>query len=206
MSRTYIVLALFGLVALGAAAPASAQDARNTASRTTTTAATVSMALPPDYTIGAEDVLGVMFWREQEMSGDVTVRPDGMITLPLLGDIKAAGSRPDALRDQITQAASKYLTDVNVTVVVRQINSRKVFITGQVTTPGAYPLSGPRTVMQLIAMAGGLTEYADGENISIMRQEQAKTRSMKFNYKDVTKGKKLEQNVLLQPGDTIVVP
>jgi polysaccharide export outer membrane protein len=202
MSRTSFVFAMLALV-LGVGAPASAQ---NGAPRAGAAAAGNSVVLPMDYVIGAEDVLGIMFWREQEMSGDVTVRPDGKITLPLLGDITAAGTRPDALRDQITQAAGKYLTDVNVTVVVRQINSRKVFITGQVTTPGAYPLTGPRTVMQLIALAGGLSEYADGENISIMRQEQGKTRSMKFNYKDVAKGKKLEQNVMLLPGDTVVVP
>jgi len=161
---------------------------------------------PPGYVIGPEDVLGILFWRDQEMSGDVTVRPDGMITLPLMGDMKAAGLTPDALKQQIQQAAAKYINDANVTIVVRQINSRKVFITGQVTTPGAYPLTGPRTVMQLIALAGGLTEYADAKNISIMREEQGRTRSFKFNYKDVSKGRNLQQNIVLQPGDTVVVP
>lgn len=161
---------------------------------------------PPGYVIGPEDVLGILFWRDQEMSGDVTVRPDGMITLPLMGDMKAAGLTPDALKQQIQQAAAKYINDANVTIVVRQINSRKVFITGQVSTPGAYPLTGPRTVMQLIALAGGLTEYADVKNISIMREEQGRTRSFKFNYKDVSRGKNLQQNIALQPGDTVVVP
>jgi polysaccharide export outer membrane protein len=151
-------------------------------------------------------VLGILFWREQEISGDVTVRPDGLITVPLIGEIKAAGLPPDALRQNIQTAATKYLTDANVAVVVRQINSRKVFITGMVATPGAYPLTAPRTVMQLIALAGGLAEYAESENITIMRQDQQQTRSFKFNYKDVAKGKKLEQNILLQPGDTVVVP
>jgi polysaccharide export outer membrane protein len=169
-----------------------------------TSAATVTV--PPDFVIGPEDVLGVMFWREPDISGDVAVRPDGVITLPLLGDIKAAGLRPEQLREQIEAAADKYLTDANVTVLVRQINSRKVFITGEVTTPGPYPLTGPRTVMQLIALAGGVTEYADTENVSILRQEQGRTRALKFNYKDVAKGKKLEQNIQLQPGDTVVVP
>jgi polysaccharide biosynthesis/export protein len=169
-------------------------------------AAGVVVAVSNEYLIGPEDVLGVLFWREQDMSGDVTVRPDGIITVPLVGEIKAAGMRPDALREQIQTAASKYLTDANVAIVVRQINSRKVFITGMVQNPGAYPLTGPRTVMQLISLAGGLVEYAEAENVTIMRQEGSKTRSFKFNYKDVAKGKKLEQNIALLPGDTVVVP
>ena len=158
----------------------------------------------PGYTVGPEDVLGVLFWREPDISGDVIVRPDGMITLPLIGDMKAAGLAPEALRDQIQEAAGKYLTDVNVTVVPRQINSRKVYITGEVATPGPYALTGPRTVMQLIALAGGLSEYAETEQISIIRAGQPQ--AFKFNYKEVSKGKNLAQNIALQPGDTVVVP
>ena len=161
-----------------------------------------AVAVAPDFVVGAEDVLGILFWRETDMSGDVTVRPDGRITLPLLGDLQAEGLRPDVLRDEIQKAATKYLTDPNVTVVVRTINSRKVFITGAVTMPGPFPLTGPRTVMHLIALAGGLSEYADSENIQILRGAKA----FKFNYKDVSKGKKLQQNILLEPGDTVVVP
>jgi polysaccharide export outer membrane protein len=161
-----------------------------------------SVAVSPDFTVGPEDVLGILFWREMEMSGDVTVRPDGRITLPLLGDIQAEGMKPDALRDEIQKAATKYLTDPNVTVVVRTINSRKVFITGLVSMPGTFPLTGPRTVMQLISLAGGLAEYAKSEEIQVLRGAKA----FKFNYKEVSKGKKLEQNILLQPGDTVVVP
>ena len=201
------------VLVVAVAVPAAAQASRPTgpsrtpAGTTATTATTGTAAVvPSDYVIGPEDVLGVLFWREAEMSGDVAVRPDGMITLPLVGDVKAAGLSPGALRDTIQEAAGKYLTDPNVTVVVRQLHSRKVFITGQVGTPGAFPLTGPRTVMQLIALAGGLLEYADGEHITIMREEGEKTRSFKFNYKDVSKGKKLEQNIQLKPGDTVVVP
>jgi polysaccharide export outer membrane protein len=164
------------------------------------------IAVPEDYVIGHEDVLGVLFWREAEMSGDVTVRPDGMITLPLIGDMKAVGLKPDALRDQVQKAATRFLADANVSVVVRQINSRKVFITGQVAQPGAFPLTGPRTVLQLISLAGGLTEYARGQNITIMRDEAGRMRVLKFNYKEVSRGRMLEQNVQLQPGDTVVVP
>jgi polysaccharide export outer membrane protein len=172
----------------------------------TAQAAPAGASVPTDYLIGPEDVLGVVFWREEEMSGDVTVRPDGMITLPLLGDLPAAGLRPDALRDEVQKAAAKFITDPNVTVIVRTVNSRKVFITGEVMTPGAYPLTGPRTVMQLIALAGGLTEYADQGGITVMRTENGQSRSFRFNYKDVARGRNLQQNIQLQPGDTVVVP
>lgn len=170
------------------------------------TANAPGVAVPTDYVIGTEDVLGVVFWRDTDMSGDVTVRPDGKITLPLLGEMQAAGLKPDELKDRVQSAAGKFINDANVTVVVRQINSRKVFITGEVATPGAYALIGRRTVMQLIAVAGGLTEFADSKNITIMRTEGGQTKSYKFNYRDVAKGKGLEQNIQLQPGDTVVVP
>ena len=162
--------------------------------------------LPADYVIGPDDVLGIVFWRDTDMTGDVTVRPDGMITLPLIGELRAAGLKPDALRDVITKAAGKFLEDINVTVVVRRINSRKAFITGEVRTPGGYDLAGPRTVLQLIALAGGLTEYADAKNITVMRTEGGRTQTFKFNYRDVSKGKNLQQNIVVNPGDTVVVP
>jgi polysaccharide biosynthesis/export protein len=164
------------------------------------------VAVPDDYVIGPEDVLGVLFWREPDLSGDVTVRPDGKITLPLIGDMVATGLTPVALRDLLQKAGSRFLADANVTVVVRQINSRKVFITGQVTMPGAFPLASPRNVLQLIALAGGLLEFAEGDKITIIRNDHGRTTTLKFNYNDVSKGRKLEQNVQLQPGDTVVVP
>jgi polysaccharide export outer membrane protein len=169
-------------------------------------AAPTATALPADYVIGVEDVLGVLFWRDQEISGDVTVRPDGMITLRLIGDIQAAGLKPDALAGEIAKAATRFIEDPSVTVVVRQINSRRVFITGEVKAPGAYPLLAPTTVMQLIALAGGLTEFADKSHISILRVEQGRTLSFRFNYNDVAKGRKLAQNIALKKGDTVVVP
>ena len=180
--------------------------AQSQAGQRAASSASIESVAPPGYIIGPEDVLGIVFWREPEMNGDVTVRPDGKVTLPLIGELRAEGLGPEALRDQIKQASAKYMSDANVSVVVRQINSRKVFITGRVTTPGTYPLAGPRTVMQVIALAGGLNEYADAKNITVLRVANGQSRSFKFNYKDVAKGKKLEQNILLQPGDTIVVP
>ena len=169
-------------------------------------AAPSNVTLPTDYVIGPEDVVGIVFWREPDMSGDMTVRPDGRITVPVIGEVDAAGLHPQALQKRILEAAGKYITDPNVAVVVRQINSRKIFITGQVTTPGPYPLTGPRTVMQAIALAGGLTEYADTKNITILRVSDGRSESFKFNYKEVARGRSLEQNILLKPGDTVVVP
>jgi polysaccharide biosynthesis/export protein len=159
------------------------------------------------FAIGPEDVLGILFWRDPEMSGDVTVRPDGMITLPLIRDVKAAGLTPAQLADRIQEAVREYVTDASVTVVVRQMNSRKAYITGEVTRPGAYSLgSSSMTVMQLIAVAGGLTEYAQPKSISVMRVENGKTRTFAFDYRNVARGKKTEQNMVLRPGDTVVVP
>jgi polysaccharide export outer membrane protein len=158
------------------------------------------------FTIGAEDVLGVIVWREQEVTGDVTVRPDGMITLPLIRDVKAAGLTPTQLADRIQDALREFITDASVTVVVRQMNSRKVFITGEVARPGAYALTSSMTVMQLIAVAGGLTEFAEAKSISVMRVEGGQTRTFPFDYKNVASGKKPGQNIALKIGDTVVVP
>ena len=161
---------------------------------------------PGDYVIGPDDVLTVIFWREKDISGDVSVRPDGRISLPLLNDVDAAGLTPEELRLRLTEAANELLEEPTVTVVVKQINSRKVFITGQVGKPGPYPLGGPMTVVQLIALAGGVHEYADEKNISIVRVENGKPVSLRFNYRDFKKRKNLQQNVELKPGDTIIVP
>lgn len=180
-------------------APAAAQTTGGTGS---------AVDLPPEYVIGPEDVLSINFWRETEMTrDDVAVRPDGRITLPLIGDVAAAGVTPEQLKVEIEKAATaKFLKDPVVTVTVRQINSRKVFITGQVATPNAYPLARDLTVLQLITLAGGVTEYADKKNVTVLRVENGQQRSYKFNYNDVAKGKNLKQNIVLRPGDTVVVP
>ena len=161
---------------------------------------------PADYVIGVEDVLTIVFWRDKDLSGDVTVRPDGMISVPLINEIRAAGLTPDQLREKLVELAAKYIADPNAVVVVKQINSRKVFITGMVNKIGAYPLTAPMTVLQLIAMAGGLQQYADEENIVVVRTERSRQTSFRFNYKEVMRRRKLEQNIWLQPGDQVLVP
>lgn len=161
---------------------------------------------PADYVIGPDDVLQVVFWREKELSSEVTVRPDGKVSLALLNDIQASGLTPDQLRKNVMDAAARFVTDPSVTIVVKTINSRKVYVTGQVNKPGTFALTDAMTVLQMLALAGGLQEYADAQNILVMRMEQGQTKSFKFNYKDVRKGKNLQQNILLKPGDTIVIP
>ena len=162
--------------------------------------------LPADYVIGPDDNLDVIFWRDKDMSALVSVRPDGRITLPLLNDIQAAGLTPDQLRTAVMAAATKFVEDPNVTVVVKVINSRKVFVTGMVAKPGPYPLMGPTTVMQALSVAGGIQEFADSKNILIMRNENGRPVAYRFNYKEVLKRKNLKQNIELKPGDTVVVP
>lgn len=161
---------------------------------------------PPDYVIGPDDQLSIVFWRDKDMSADAAVRPDGKISLPLLNDVQAAGLTPQQLRDRLMEDAKRYIEDPNITIVVRQINSRRVFVTGEVAKPGPYPLIGPTTILQILATAGGLREYADEKNIMVLRTAGGRTETYRFNYKDVAKHKNLAQNVELKPGDTIIVP
>jgi polysaccharide export outer membrane protein len=163
--------------------------------------------IAPDYVIGADDVLSIMFWRDKDLSApEVIVRPDGKVTLPLLNDVQAAGRTPEELGNAIRDAARKFVEDPNPTVIVKEIKSRRVFITGRIEKPGPYPLNGKTTILQLIAMAGGLREFVDGKDISLMRSEQGKQSVYAFNYQDVVKKRYLHQNIELKPGDVVVVP
>ena len=168
---------------------------------------TSAPAVPNEYVIGTDDVLSILFWKDKDLSApEVTVRPDGKVTLPLLNDVQASGRTPEQLRDAIKEAAQKYVEDPNPTVIVKEIKSRKVFITGQVDKPGPYLLNGATTILQLIAIAGGLKDFADGKNISLVRNEGGQQVVYSFNYRDVVKVKNLRQNIELKPGDTVVVP
>jgi polysaccharide export outer membrane protein len=152
-------------------------------------------------------VLSIMFWRDKDLSApEAVVRPDGKVTLPLLNDVQAAGRTPEELSAAIRDAARKFVEDPNPTVIVKEIKSRRVFITGRIEKPGPYPLNGKTTILQLIAMAGGLREFVDGKNISLMRNEQGKQSVFAFNYQDVVKKQYLHQNIELKPGDVVVVP
>jgi polysaccharide export outer membrane protein len=208
IGATVLSVALVGSTALsGQSTPSPSQAAKpDDASRGTEPAPTAGVATPPGYVVGPDDVLGIVFWREKDLSADVVVRPDGMITLPLLDEIKVVGLTPLELRQKVMAEASKLVEDANVTIVVKQVNSRKVFITGNVARPGSYPLTAPTTVVQLIAVAGGLLEWADESNIQVMRADAQGAVSHKVNYKQLSKGRELKQNIELKPGDTVLVP
>jgi polysaccharide export outer membrane protein len=160
----------------------------------------------PNFVIGAEDVLDINVWKEPDVSRTVPVRPDGKISLPLLNDVQAAGLKPTELAAQITEKLKKFLTDPQVTVIVVTINSRRIYITGEVNRGGAYPMLPNMTVLQALAGAGGFTMFADLKNIYILRMEEGKQTKLRFNYREVVKGHRAEQNIILKPGDTIVVP
>lgn len=157
---------------------------------------------PRTYIIGIQDVIGVRVWRERDLSGDFVVRPDGKISMPLAGEIEADGITPDQLKNRIVNALSHYLNRPEVMLEVRQVNSKRCYISGEVNRPGAFTVIGPITVLEAISNAGGLRDFANAKKIVIMRGNER----LKFNYKEVIKGKNMEQNILLQPGDHIIVP
>jgi polysaccharide biosynthesis/export protein len=165
---------------------------------------------PPDYVIGPEDVLVVLFWRDKDISTETTVRPDGKISLLLVNEVQAAGLTPEELRLSIMKTAASqklFAEEPTVSVGVKQINSRKVFITGAIGKPGPYPLNSQLNVVQLITLAGGLNEYAKSENIQLIRTENGAPKSYRINYKEIEKGKNLSKNLMqLKPGDQIIVP
>jgi polysaccharide export outer membrane protein len=164
--------------------------------------------VPSDsYVIGAEDQLSINVWKEPEMSKVVPVRPDGMISLPLLGDIKATGYTPLQLQDQITTQLKKLISDPQVTIIVTEVHSLTFNVVGEVEKPGYYPLTRRMTVLDAIAMAGGFKDFAKTKKIYVLRSDASgKQERLSFNYKDVIKGKNSQENIELQPRDTLVVP
>jgi len=159
-----------------------------------------------NYIIGPQDVLDISVWKEPEVSRVVPVRPDGKISLPLLNDVQAAGLTPAALASQITESLKKYVTNPQVTVIITTINSQRVYLLGEVTLPGAFPMIPGMTVLQAVSSGGGFTQFARTKGIYVLRNENGKQVKYPFNYKDVISGKKPEQDIALKAGDTIVVP
>ncbi len=166
----------------------------------------MSAAEEATYIIGPQDVLDVNVWKEAEVSRTVPVRPDGKISLPLLNDVQAAGLTPMQLQAEITEGLKKFITGPQVTVIVREINSRRVFVLGEVARAGAFPMIPNMTVLQALSTAGGFDQFAKLNGIYVLRNENGKQVTYPFNYKDVVRGLKSEQNIILRPGDTIVVP
>jgi polysaccharide export outer membrane protein len=160
-------------------------------------------AVAPAYSIGPSDVLRIVVWKEPDLTQDVTVRADGMITFPLLGDVEAAGRSPARLAETLAKALQKFVESPRVTVALSQANSARFYVVGLVARPGEFPLSGHTTVLHGLALAGGLREFAKAESIVIVREDQT---VIPVNYKRLAEGKDVSQNVSLARGDTIVVP
>jgi len=161
---------------------------------------------PPAYRIQPGDVLQVSVWKEQDLQADVLVRPDGAFSFPLAGDVDARGKSVEDLRSELVTRLKRYLPNPVVTVSVRQIMGNRIFVIGQVNRPGDFPFSRPVDVMQALSMAGGTTTYAALNDIVILRREGGRLQSIRFHYAEVARGKDLAQNILLNSGDTIVVP
>lgn len=191
-------VSVLGAVSLQGQEAAKSTPAQAAAPATATTDAS--------YRIGPQDVLRIDVWKETEISRAVPVRPDGKISLPLLNDVQAAGLTAMELANAISEGLKKFITNPQVTVSVTEINSRRVYVTGEVTRPGAFPLLPNMTVLQALTSAGGFTQFARIKNIYVLRSEGGKQVKHPFNYKDVVKGLHPEDNIALQPGDTIVVP
>lgn len=177
-------------------APADAKSATSAGSSATN---------DPNYVIGAQDVLDIEVWKEEQLTKTVPVRPDGKISLPLLNDIQASGLTPIQLSTQIRDSLKKFVTDPQVTVIVREINSQRVYLIGEVGHAGAYPLLPGMTVLQALSSAGGFTQFANIKKIYVLRNENGKQEKFPFNYKEAL-GTKADQNILLKAGDTIVIP
>jgi len=159
-----------------------------------------------EYKIGPQDVVQIDVWKETEITRTIPVRPDGKISLPLLNDVQAAGLTAMELAGRIREGLTKFLTNPQVTVTVTQINSRRVYLTGEVTRTGALPLLPNMTVLQALSSSGGFTPFARMKDIYVLRVENGKQTKYPFHYRDVVKGKRPEENIILQPNDVIVVP
>ena len=184
----------------------SLSASRNNGAMSDAAKAAAPATTDPAYIIGPEDVIDINVWKEPDMTRVVPVRPDGKISLPLINDVQAAGSTPQQLAAAVTEKLRKFLTEPQVTVIVTQINSQRVFVVGEVLRAGAFPLIPGMTVLQALAIAGGFTTFADMKKIHVMRLVNGKHVEMPFNYREVLKGDNPEQNIKLEPGDTVVVP
>ena len=190
------------LVALWSGAAWAQSSAPDTGSATPKAEASVA---PASYVIGADDSLHVSVWKEPDLTATLPVRPDGMISMPLLNDVKAAGLTPMQLADSVTEKLKKYLSDPRVTVVVTQINSQRIYLTGEVSHTGPVPMTPNMTVLQALSSAG-FTQFANTKGIYVLRAENGKQQKFPVNYKQLVKGNGMEKNIILKPGDTIVVP
>ena len=202
-----LLLALLTSLAVAQDAASSTQTSTPKPTPTDNNPKSAPGVRPESYVIGAEDVIDVFVWKEPDMSKTIPVRPDGMISLPLVGEVKAAGYTPVQLQDVLADAMKKYVSDPQVTVVVEKIASLNFNIVGEVNHPGYFPLTRRMTVLDAIALAGGFKDFAKTKKIYVLRTAaNGAEQRLPFNYKQVIKGQNPQQNIELQPRDTIVVP
>src|ERR1700681_4986969 len=207
MQRSFAALIVIASLISGLGASAILSAPKNSdAARSARSSSTNPATTDPDYKIGPQDMLRVDVWKEPDISRIVPVRPDGKITLPLVNDVQASGLTTTQLAAKIAEGLKKYITSPQVTVGVTEINSRRIFVTGEVAHPGASQLLPNMTVLQALSSAGGFTQFAREKKIYILRSESGRPVKHPFNYNDVVKGNRQEDNIVLQPGDTIVVP
>jgi polysaccharide export outer membrane protein len=160
----------------------------------------------PAFTLGPGDKLHVSVWNEDSLTVDVMVRPDGYISYPLIGDVLAGGREVEALRQDLADRLKQYVPDSPVTVILAELGSARVYVVGKVTKPGMFLMPGRLRIMQALAQAGGVTPFADTTNILVLRGEGNTRKAIPFNYEDVCKGRGITQDIVLEPGDTVVVP
>jgi polysaccharide export outer membrane protein len=197
-------LVLLGFVTVSMWAQAVSDANAATPDKAAAPAAQAAPGVPSDYVIGADDTLHITVWKEPDMSATLPVRPDGKISLPLLNDVQAAGMTPMQLGVSITEKLKKYIADPRVTVVVTGMNSQRIYVLGEVTHTGAMPLLPHMTMLQALSSAG-FTQFANVKAIYLLRTKDGQETKIRFNYKDAIKGGD-QQNIVLKPGDTIVVP
>ena len=205
ISKAVMTALLMGSMAL--AQGASAQAAVNPASDSNTSAAATPPAAPMDatYIIGADDVLHIAVWKETDLTATEPVRSDGKISLPLLNDVQASGLTPMQLADSLTEKLKKFVADPRVTVLVTQVNSKRIYLLGEVAHSGAMPITPNMTVMQALASAG-ISQFANTKKIYLLRSENGKKEKIPVPYRKLIKGDDVEHDYALHPGDTIVVP
>lgn len=176
------------------------------AAEPTTTATRPAGTNLPSYHLQPGDVITVSVWKETDLQSDVLIRPDGGFSFPLAGEVAAVGKTVDDIRALLVDRLKRYIPNPVVTVAVKQINGNRVYVVGRVNRAGDFPLSSPLDVMQAIALAGGTTPFAAVNDIVILRRQNGEEQALHFHYSDVARGRDLSQNVLLQTGDTVVVP
>lgn len=200
-------LVVTAVVLLSSSSPATQGLSAQASDPPNTPASGNTVPVSSGYIVGDADVLRVNVWKQPEISQQsVVVRPDGMISVPLVGEVKVSGMTPAQIESTLVASLKEYVNEPRVTVTVLEVGSKTVYVTGEVQHPGAYPLVGPVDILQMIAKAGGVTPYAHRRSVFVLREANGKKEKLPVDYNRIFHGKNPEQNISLEPGDTIVVP